>query len=258
MITSPRQLLHRIAQGNSPWVAYAGTKFEQRFDDPEKQFLVLYAGSSRLGCFIECLAHFRRAILPGFEELEEKFGPTFPQGAVPATWCTSRSSQSAKVTGIFADVAQGAWLSRLQIDAPAILLQELHAGQIDQSTIYQARFRPITQWVATFSSKKLISPAFTTHPGMAQNSLTGPSSKGGLLLNRQTRPSKSPKTTQIFWRPASIFRFTRQVGRVHKRPQSSEASASVETVSGMDVLLAFFSTTTGSDFTPCASKCFTC
>jgi len=150
VITSPRQLLHRIAQGNSPWVAYAGTKFEQRFDDPEKQFLVLYAGSSRLGCFIECLAHFRRAILPGFEELEGKFGPTFPQGAVPATWCTSRSSQSTKVTGIFADVAQSAWLSRLQTDAPAILLQELHAGQIDQSTIHQARFRPITQWVARY------------------------------------------------------------------------------------------------------------
>jgi len=130
---NPAGLLHRLAKGNTPWIAYPGTKFEQRFDDPQKQFLVLYASSERIGCFIECLAHFRQAHLPGFHELEEKFGPSLPQGTVPPDWCQNRSSQTAKVTGIFADVAHSHWLARLLVD---------------QSAIHQATFRPITQRIA--------------------------------------------------------------------------------------------------------------
>ncbi len=133
MTKSPAGSLHRLAQGNTPWIAYAGTKFEQRFDDPKKEFLVLYACSERVGCFIECLAHFRQAELSGFHELDAKFGPSFPQGTVPPGWCQNRSIQAAQVIGIFADVAHSAWLIRLHLD---------------QSDIHQATSRPITQRIA--------------------------------------------------------------------------------------------------------------
>lgn len=86
-----------------------------------------------MGCFIECLAHFRHAALPGFHELEVKFGATFPQGSVPHGWCQNRLSQTAKVTGTFADVAHSTWLARLFLD---------------QSAIHQAASRPVTQRIA--------------------------------------------------------------------------------------------------------------
>ena len=149
MTNSPKGDLHRIAPSRTPWEAFRGTAFEQRFDDPEQKYLVLYASSQRVGCFIECLAYFRvDPDKPGFAELQDKFGNSFPEGAVPPKWCLNRHIQSAKVDGTFADVAQSGWIASLLKDFPKDLRRGLAYPWMDQSTIYQAKSRAITQWIS--------------------------------------------------------------------------------------------------------------
>ena len=151
MSISPTGDLYRIAPSRTPWEAYEGTSFEQRFDDPERKYFVLYASSHRLGCFVECLAYFRiDPDKPGFAELQDKFGNSFPEGTVPPKWCWDRFIQSAKLTGIFAGVAQSDWIARLLKNFPEKFRKVSTYPWIDQSTIYQDKFRAITQWISRF------------------------------------------------------------------------------------------------------------
>jgi hypothetical protein len=148
---SPAGDLYRLAPSRLPWEAYKGTSFEQRFDDPERNYFVLYASASRLGCFVECLAYFRSDPgKPGFAELQDKFGNSFPPGSVPAKWCNDRFVQTAQVTGSFADIAGSEWLARLLTNFPEKLKTVLTYPWLDQSTIYQDKFRAITQWISRF------------------------------------------------------------------------------------------------------------
>lgn len=141
--------LHRIAPSPTPWVAYRGTKFEQRFDDPERKYFVLYASSRRLGCFVECLAYSRiDPNKPGFKELQDKFGNSFPEGIVPQSWFLGRFIQSATLAGTFAYVASSGWIARLLKVFPENLRHGLTYPWVDQSTIYHDKFRAVTQWIS--------------------------------------------------------------------------------------------------------------
>jgi RES domain len=143
--------LYRLALSRTPWEAHKATSFEQRFDDSERNYLVLYASSSRLGCFVECLAHFRSdPDKLGFAELKDKFGNSFPEGSVPPIWCRDRFVQIAQVAGSFADIAGSEWLARLLKNFPENLRQGLIYPWLDQSTIYQDKSRAITQWISRF------------------------------------------------------------------------------------------------------------
>ena len=152
MKTRPTNDLHRLARGTTPWVAYKETEFKGRFDDPGHGYFVLYASSSRLSCFVECLAYFREQPKPGFEQLDA-FEPVFPSGVVPPEWFVNRFSQTAQVGGKFADVAHSEWIALLLDLVPVALSQELLAEGfvypwIDQSAIYQSKSRRLTQWIS--------------------------------------------------------------------------------------------------------------
>ncbi len=149
MTNTPTGDLHRIAQGSTPWQAYKGTAYGERFDDPQRKYFVLYASSHRLCCFVECLAYFRvDPDKPGFRELQDKFGSTFPEGTVPPRWVADRFIQTAKVDGTFADIACSGWIARLLKEFPENLRRGLTYPWIDQSTIYQDKFRAVTQWIS--------------------------------------------------------------------------------------------------------------
>ncbi len=150
MTKTPPGELYRLAPSPTPWNAYKGTKFAERFDDPQHKYLVLYGCSRRLGCFVECLAYFRVEDKPGFAELEEKFGTSFPEGTVPSRWCEGRFTQSARVNGTFADAANSAWIARLNHEFPDKLRHGRTYPWVDQSTIYQDRDRSATQWISRF------------------------------------------------------------------------------------------------------------
>ena len=61
----PQGAVYRIARPPDPWRwpdwAHAGSDgtFDNRWDDPQGVYRVLYASSSKLGAFVEVLARFR-------------------------------------------------------------------------------------------------------------------------------------------------------------------------------------------------------
>lgn len=89
---TPRRALYRIGRWPDPlaWPPLSSLG-EGRFDDPHKQFSILYAAESRLTCFVETLAAHRlslqalppQSITLGTEE-------SIPVSRVPADWWSRR------------------------------------------------------------------------------------------------------------------------------------------------------------------------
>jgi hypothetical protein len=79
--------------------------FRNRFDDSEGCFRVLYASSTRLGCFIETLARFRRGPVDPDLDVGGPYADHIPQRTVPETWLKTRCMGEAAISGArFADV----------------------------------------------------------------------------------------------------------------------------------------------------------
>lgn len=104
-VLSTREPIFRVARKPDPWRpsdwAFAGEDrtFGHRFDDSEGYFRVLYAGSTRLGCFIETLARFRKGPVDPELELCDFDADHIARGTVPATWLTKRCIGQAKIDG---------------------------------------------------------------------------------------------------------------------------------------------------------------
>jgi hypothetical protein len=81
--------------------------------------------------------------MPGFED-----DHPLAAGVVPDDWCLKRSIQSALADGTYADVAHSGWIAELLERIPWYLCRGLQYPWIDQSTIYQAKSRAITQWIS--------------------------------------------------------------------------------------------------------------
>lgn len=91
--------------------------FGNRFDDSEGYFRVLYAASTRLGCFIETLARFRkagRALRQDLEEISNSDSDHISIGTVPSSWLRQRSIGRAVISGRCADIYRSEWLSYLR------------------------------------------------------------------------------------------------------------------------------------------------
>lgn len=155
---APRPL-YRLGRRSAVWTwpdwAYAGEdgSFGNRYDDPEKQYRVLYASSQRLGTFLETLARFRPdpTILAARIESDptDELHPTNPPGAVPAAWLTKRVMGTATVAGDFADVGQSRSLAHLRATFAARLI---HYGlnDLDGATIRMSAPRRFTQEVSRY------------------------------------------------------------------------------------------------------------
>src|SRR5260370_26144547 len=77
-------------------------------------YLVLYAASQRIGCFLENLARFRVDVklLAELAEIEGE-DAYLPLGEVPLEWAEKRGMGGAKDGGEYADVCSSQRLSRL-------------------------------------------------------------------------------------------------------------------------------------------------
>ena len=85
---TPRGVLYRIGRLPDPlrwppWEVAGG----ERFDDPRREFRVLYAAAQRRGAFVETLAPFRPT-LESLARLQQLAGnePPLPRSTVPADW----------------------------------------------------------------------------------------------------------------------------------------------------------------------------
>ena len=118
--------LYRVGRKPDPWLlpdwAYAhddGT-FGNRFDDSEGYFRVSYASSTKLGCFVETLARFRRPptstlVAQRLKEIANSSSDFTAPRTLPNSWLTTRALGRGTVAGgRFVPVYSSEWLSHLR------------------------------------------------------------------------------------------------------------------------------------------------
>jgi hypothetical protein len=153
---APPQTVHRLGREPDPWAppdwAYAGEDgtFGNRFDDPRGVYRVLYASTSRLGCFLETLARFR-IDLALQAALAEISGPDdyVPLGVVPREWRVGRTLGEADAAGVFAAIGSTESLATLRASLAATVL-ELGLEDFDAAAIRLALPRAFTQVLSRY------------------------------------------------------------------------------------------------------------
>ena len=136
--------IHRIGRRPDPWQypdwsrANPDGTFGNRFDDPKGNYRVLYASSTRLGCFLETLARFRPD-LALYAELQAIEGEDdfVPAGIVPREWLSQRLMGSADAAGEFADIGTSEWVATLR-GTLATLLISLGIPEFDASVLQRS------------------------------------------------------------------------------------------------------------------------
>jgi hypothetical protein len=124
-VAEPPGLLYRLGRPPDAWTLppweYAGPDgtFDNRYDDPQGQYRVLYASTERYGAFVETLARFRPdlALVAELEQItgSDHDAPTSPAGLVPREWLANRCLGVASVTHArFADVAHSDSIAHLR------------------------------------------------------------------------------------------------------------------------------------------------
>ncbi len=144
-VKSAGDTVFRIARGRDPWTwpdwAYADSvdaTFDNRWDDPEGSYRVLYASSQRAGAFVETLARFRKdlELLADLERINEDDPEDAPiaSGTVPHDWADDRLIGEAVLKGDFADVTHPRSLTYLRRVLSSLLLEhgltDLDAGTV--------------------------------------------------------------------------------------------------------------------------------
>lgn len=123
--------------------------FGNRFDDSEGYFRVLYASSTRLGCFIETLARFRRGPLDPDLDLSGPDADHIPRGTVPATWLTTRCMGQATIYDArFADVYNSQLVAYLRNQFEAELVKSEGTIKFDMAVLMSQR-RWLSQQIST-------------------------------------------------------------------------------------------------------------
>ena len=158
MITGavPPSTLYRLGREPDPWApsdwAYAGGDgtFGNRFDDPHGTYRVLYASSSRFGCFLETLARFRVDIVLAVALAEiSGVDDHVPLGVVPREWRHGRTMGAADASGVFAAIGSSESLAALRT-AMARAIVELGLDDLDAATIRSAVPRAFTRAVSRY------------------------------------------------------------------------------------------------------------
>jgi hypothetical protein len=153
-------VLFRIGRAPEPWLVpfepstTGQCNSENRFDDSNGRYAVLYASSTPLGCFIETLARFRKAPPSLLAELNEIEGADADQpafGTVPASWLSARRMGRAVVAKKrCADIYCSEWLSHLrrELESDLNAMITFSDGQFDLSDL-MSRNRRVSQRAST-------------------------------------------------------------------------------------------------------------
>jgi hypothetical protein len=127
--------------------------FGNRFDDLNGRFRVLYASSSRLGCFVETLSRFRKAPEKLQQALSEITGEDdhLPLAHVPASWLAKRLMGTAGTRHTrLADIYCSEWLGymRRQMDLGYFRHAENPDDDFDLAVLISQQ-RRLTQEIAS-------------------------------------------------------------------------------------------------------------
>jgi len=142
----------RVAYKPDPWawVPWEYAPFNGRFDDARGQFRVLYAGTTRLACFLEVTAQFRPDPVVAAElnvivgNAEDAPYPVPAIGIVPADWRARRTLGEAQIAGVYLEIGAKESLGWLRWRLASRLI---HYGlpDIDGATIRSTVPRAVTQ-----------------------------------------------------------------------------------------------------------------
>jgi hypothetical protein len=147
------QEVYRIARAPDPWTwpewgyANSDNTFDNRWDDAEGSYRVLYASSQRAGAFVETLARFRLDVdlVAELNEItaDDPADAPIPAGTVPHDWPEGRLIGKAVLKGDFADVTHPKSLTYLRT-VLAKTLRERGLTDLDAGTI-RTTDRDLTQ-----------------------------------------------------------------------------------------------------------------
>jgi hypothetical protein len=147
---TPTDPLHRIARGTRPWEftewsrAKENGTFDNRFDDPESEYRVLYAASQLTSCYVETLAPFRPeySLQAEFDMIQGE-DDYQPLGVVPSEWFENRSVGTARVKGNYADIYASGWMGKLRMHLQPHCNE--YGLEFDIAVLTQGNIRSITQ-----------------------------------------------------------------------------------------------------------------
>ncbi len=124
-----------------------------RWDDPQGQYRVMYAGSTPEACFAEVLAQFRPdpmlvqdTTAVGGDPRDDLY-PTVPLGVLPSSWLEHRRSGTAILEGTFVDIGHKETIAALR---PKFLAEAVRHGlaDFDAAAIRVHRPRRLTQGIS--------------------------------------------------------------------------------------------------------------
>jgi len=134
-----------------PWEAAdpATGTFGNRWDDPDGVYRVVYTSTTRLGCFLECLARLRPdpAVVAGLAEIidDGEFGEGLEPGILPRTWVESRAIGTAQLQGRpLARLATAVSLAVLNRELASLII-EFGLKEIDGATLRMSAPRRLTR-----------------------------------------------------------------------------------------------------------------
>jgi hypothetical protein len=156
---TPRRVLYRFGRPPDP-LAFPPFEFTggERFDDPQRQFRVLYAAEQRVACFVETLARFRPSVelLAAWRAMPEADvpEPPLPVGLVPRYWIASRQMVRLRLSSgqRWLDLRSFETREALRLEL-AGTLRVLGLSDLDVSGVRGSR-RPLTQAIARWAYER--------------------------------------------------------------------------------------------------------
>lgn len=153
---TPTGPVFRVGHTPDPWAwpdwshARPDGTFDNRWDDPEASFRVLYASTTRFGALLETLSPFRPdlGIVAALSEIDGDDDPV-AAGTVPGGWFERRLMGIAEVDRILADVGAASSLASLRSH---LANRGVHYGlaHVDAAAIRLKAPRRFTQQVSRF------------------------------------------------------------------------------------------------------------
>lgn len=140
----------------TPWQYAENGRFPGRWDDPTGIWRTLYAGRTRLACYLEVLARFRpdpllAADLADIREdpADAADYPTAPAGSLPLRWANLRVVGTATLSGTYVLVGNARSLPTLRARFLSLALR-YGLPDLDAAAVRVAKPRALTQAIAAW------------------------------------------------------------------------------------------------------------
>jgi hypothetical protein len=160
----------------------------ERFDDPQREYRVLYGATQRLGALVEVLASFRAPAKGAEDAVARTTAPGTPAGTVDSSWRLARQAGAAVISGRFADIGSLEWLAYLNQELNALLREE-EVSEFDAATLRGTANQRLTQAASRLVYECLSADGQPQFDGVFYESRFGNDLQCWALFERPTGPT---------------------------------------------------------------------